>query len=761
MAPTPSSPDPAPSGNGELADEQAYVCDLYARLDELRERTERQLVAVRRSRASGSPQNRSERDAFATLHENRLAQLRAVEDRLCFGRLDITTGERRYVGRIGLSDESQATLLVDWRAPAARAFYQATAASPGDVVRRRHLATARRTVTGYEDEVLDLDALDEDERTSLTGEAALLAAVGSSRTGRMHDIVATIQAEQDAIIRSELAGVLVVQGGPGTGKTAVALHRAAYLLYTHRERLGRSGVLVVGPSPVFLRYIEQVLPSLGETGVVLSTPGELFPGVATTLVEPDDVVRLKGDVRMAGVIARAVRARQGVIDAPVRLDVEGTTVTLRPAAMEAARARARATHKPHNEARVTFVREMLDHLAAQLARALRMTMTSEDHTDLVHDLRASKDVRRVLNLAWPPLTPQSLISRLLSDPDGLAGASASSLSAAEQRLLLRDRDAPWTVADVPLLDEAAELLGEDDAVARQAALDAVRAGEEALSHAREVLESGAAGAAAGMLSAAALAERFADEGPVLSVAERAGHDRTWAYGHLVVDEAQELSAMTWRLLFRRCPSRSMTVVGDIAQTGGAAGVESWKTSLDPYVEGRWRLARLSVNYRTPARVMAVAEELLEAAGLRAQPQRAVREGAWDPTAHPCAPEDLPETVAHVVGQELGLLGQGRLAVVAPRSLLARVSSELLAALPAGTVGSGVDTPVSVLPVAEVKGLEFDAVVLVEPAAVVGESPRGVNDLYVALTRPTQRLRVVHAQRLPAALEAGLTVVPRY
>ncbi len=335
----------------EVVLEQSYVDRLYARLDVLRARVAAELASVRRSGPSGTHQNRSERDSFAGLHEQRLSQLEAVEDRLAFGRVDLRDGTRRYIGRLGLSDDEQTQLLVDWRAPAAREFYQATAASPGDVVRRRHLATRGRSVTGVEDEALDLDSMDQTQRSSLTGEGALLAAVGAHRTGRMGDIVATIQAEQDQVIRSELAGPLVVQGGPGTGKTAVALHRAAYLLYTHRERLDRSGVLIVGPNPLFLRYIEQVLPSLGETGVVLSTAAELYPGVTGGHEPRADVAALKGDLRMAAVLARAVRARQRVPDGPRVLAVGSQRLTLTPADVAAARARARRSRKPHNSAR--------------------------------------------------------------------------------------------------------------------------------------------------------------------------------------------------------------------------------------------------------------------------------------------------------------------------------------------------------------------------------------------------------------------------
>src|SRR6266542_4162894 len=278
----------------ELEYEQAYVSILYQRLDTLRVRAAERL----------------ERDALVTRYRDRLAQLWSAESGLCFGRLDLADGTRRYIGRLGLADDDRESLLVDWRAPAARPFYRATPADPSGVVRRRHLRTKGRIVVDFEDDVLDLDALSDDERSGLSGEAALLAALNASRTGRMGDIVATIQAEQDRIIRSDLRGILVVEGGPGTGKTAVALHRAAYLLYTHRERLARRGVLVVGPNPTFLRYIEQVLPSLGETGVLLATTDELYPGVTATATEPPETAALKGSERMAGILAAAVADRQ-------------------------------------------------------------------------------------------------------------------------------------------------------------------------------------------------------------------------------------------------------------------------------------------------------------------------------------------------------------------------------------------------------------------------------------------------------------------
>src|SRR6266545_5645849 len=352
----------------ELETEQSYVSMLYDRLDTLRARAaERVAQALRPADQGGTYQARLERDALVTRYRDRLAQLWAAESGLCFGRLDLADGTRRYVGRLGLADDDREPLLVDWRAPAARPFYQATPADPRGVVRRRHLRTRGRVVVAIEDDVLDLDALSDDERSGLSGEAALLAALNVSRTGRMGEIVATIQAEQDRVIRSELPGVLVVEGGPGTGKTAVALHRAAYLLYTHRERLAGRGVLVVGPNPTFLRYIERVLPSLGETDVLLSTVAGLYPGVAASGRETLAAAALKGDARMTGVLAAAVRDRQRVPAVTLELPVGGYQLQLDPRTCEQAGRRARESGGPHNRAREVFVDELLDALARQVA----------------------------------------------------------------------------------------------------------------------------------------------------------------------------------------------------------------------------------------------------------------------------------------------------------------------------------------------------------------------------------------------------------
>jgi len=738
------------SDNGEqLAGEQAYLDVLYARLDAVRAEAAHQLDRVRRTRAEGTHANRTERDALARFYENRVAQLAAVDDRLCFGRLDLTDDRQRYIGRIGLSDDARAQLLIDWRAPAARPFYQATGAEPGEVVRRRHLITRRRRVVGVEDEVLDLDALDERERAELTGEGALLAAVTAPRTGRMGDIVATIQAEQDRIIRADHRGVLVVQGGPGTGKTAVALHRAAYLLYSHRQRLERSGVLLVGPSQVFLRYIEQVLPSLGETGVVMSTPGELFPGVRATADDPEAVAALKGDLRMAKVIANAVAARQRVPDAPQPLAVDGHSVVLTPRAVATARTRARRSRKPHNQARVVFVLDLLDQLADDLARTLGRAAGTElgadDRADLVGTLRESRDVRVAINLAWLPISPQRLVADLLADPRRLAEA-APHLSAAERSVLRRERDIPWTISDIPLLDEAAELLGEDDESDRAQAQRAAAEREAELSYARDVVQMTGTGA---HVAAETLVDRYAESAPVISAAERAAGDRSWAFGHVVVDEAQELSPMMWRLLMRRSPSRSMTLVGDVAQTGSAAGARSWAEVLAPFMEDRFTEEDLSVNYRTPSQVMELAVGVARAGGVPVVAPTSVRHGAWAPVVRQV---DGFDEVGDLVRTERALLEEGRLAVVTPtehRDVVLKALRKALAEDQVASGADGLDAPVAVLTPREVKGLEFDGVVVVEPADIVAGSPRGGSDLYVAMTRPTQRLVVAYRSDLPA------------
>lgn len=738
----------------ELQHEQEYVAALYGRLDALQREAEQQLDAIRLLDVGGNHQGRSERDTFARMYEDRILQLREVDERLAFGRLEFepdaagtdpsaddgTDGSvLRYIGRIGLRDENLQPLLLDWRVPQASAFYQATAATPLGARARRHLLSKGRRIIRIEDEIFDSSLLDS-QNSELQGEGALLAALTALRTGRMSDIVATIQGEQDRIIRSELRGVLVVQGGPGTGKTAVALHRAAYLLYTHRDRLKNSGVLIVGPSRSFLQYIEAVLPSLGETGVVLASVGALYPDVDASRDDAPAVAALKGQSTMAGLVARAVRSRQRVPSEPQQLEVNGDSLTLDPQLIAAAIARARETGKPHNEARVSFVKNALGALSRRWLAQLVDAGNSMDDTDLPmlrEDLRSAEDVRVALNTAWLPLTPQKLLQDLYARPQWLA-ALTPRWSDEQRALLRRDRDAEFTISDVPLLDEAAEYLGEYSVADAAQKREAKQQRKRDVENAERAIENMQVG---GLVNAKDLADNFAELGDRATTAEKASADRTWTYGHVVVDEAQELSPMQWRLLLRRAPQRSFTIVGDIAQAASSAAASTWKEALAPLLADspeadRWRLEELTVNYRTPSQIAAAAESMAIAHGLHVTPSRSVRSSEW--------PIETVTDVADAVRRDLALDSGGTLAVIVLDAEIDKLYRELADEFgtAVGLGAEGLTRDIAVITPREAKGLEFDAVVIVDPAAILVATDRGAGALYVSMTRATQRLYLV-------------------
>ncbi|MGW1188218.1 HelD family protein [Streptomyces sp. NPDC002559] len=748
----------------ELLHEIAYVSRLYERLDTQRGYTADQLDQVHRQGGGGTLQARLERTTMETQHTRRLAQLNAAEHGLCFGRLDLADGENRYVGRISLTDDKYEPLLIDWRAPAAEAFYRATPADPGAVVRRRHLKTFRRQVVDFTDDAFGIAGDAGAHSGRLSGEAALLASLNAARTGRMGDIVTTIQAEQDRIIRADLRGVLVVQGGPGTGKTVVALHRAAYLMYTHRERLSRSGVLIVGPNPTFMRYIDQVLPALGEGDVVLRSVGELYPGVTRTVTEPVAALTVKGDARMATVLAAAVRDC-------VRLPSKDLTVTVgrgtlyqeelrlsRALCARAADAARLEAGEPHNTARAVFVAEIADELAHRIARRLGLATDGEDVAELRAQLLAESELRTAVQAIWPALSPESLLSTLFSSPE-LLERVGSVLTEAERLALLRPPahapEAPyWTEADVPLLDETAELLGPlpDGESARAAALaDAEEQAE--LAFARLVLDDHGGG----IVQAEQLVRQYRGERQIRSVADRAAADRSWAFGHVIVDEAQELSPMAWRMLLRRCPSRSMTVVGDLAQASNPAAPPSWEHVLDGPAGGRWRAVELSVNYRTPAEIMSVAAGVLHAVDPSLPTPTAVRSTDAVPWSRKVPAAELADRLRAIVAEETAAVGDGRLAVIVADPMLEPVCRALDGqdgtARPADP--DALDSPAVVLTPAQSKGLEFDTVLIVEPEAVIAANPRGLSDLYVALTRATRGVGFIHTRGMPAVL-AGVS-----
>lgn len=737
----------------EFRKEQEFITQLYARLDDLRDRAEAAVGKALKAPWVGN-QGRLERDVLVAEQTGVLSALDAGETGLCFGRLVFRDGRDHHIGRIGIreDDPNRTPLVVDWRAEVARPFYLATGYEPMGLSRRRHITTHGREVTALHDEVLDLQDGTRTGHENRDADEVLLAALDAARTGRMHDIVQTIQAEQDRIIRSPHRGVLVVEGGPGTGKTAVALHRAAYLLYAHREQLAKRAVLIVGPNPAFLGYIGNVLPSLGETGVLLATPAELFPGVRATGTDTPRAAAVKGAATMAETLARAVHDRQRVPERGEPLIVphdDGDLVIDWDMALEA-RHKARETALPHNLARPYFVFNILDALAAQLADRIGADpyggpnfLGPDDIALLAKGIAGNAEVHAAVDTLWPALTPEAFLADYLAEPTHL-GDEADAAA-------IRREHGPWTPADVPLLDEAAELLGVDDSAAR-AAEEAER--DKRIQYAQGVLDVSYASRtyefedkeeldkdAAEVLSAHDIidAERFAErheEADHRSAAERAAADRTWAFGHIIVDEAQELSAMTWRLLMRRSPTRSMTLVGDPAQTGDAAGVGAWEEILAPYVQDRWELVRLGVNYRTPAEIMAVAADVRREADPGFEPPRSVRSTGVEPWRR--VVEEPVKEAADAVAAEAR--AEGRLAVIAPPEL----HPALTAALPEASHGPDPDLtrPVVLLDPRQAKGLEFDTVLVVDPDGIRAGATHGINDLYVALTRATQRLGII-------------------
>lgn len=715
----------------ELQAEQSYVDDLYARLEHERA----QAKARYRDALRGDGTSPMDRDVEVRALARRMTRLDVADDGLCFGRLDSASGKRSYIGRIGLLDENNEyePVLLDWRAPAARAFYTATAAHPENMRRRRQFHTRGHRIIDFTDEVLG--HIEAGDQLAGSSDAALLAAVNAPRGDGMRDIVATIQAEQDEIIRLDHSGVLVIEGGPGTGKTVVALHRVAYLLYTQRERMERHGVLVIGPNPAFLNHISRVLPSLGESTVVFMTTGDLVPGLRVTAEDEPDVVRLKGSLQILDVLAAAIADRQRLPEDPLRIKLSDVELRIDAETAQWAREEARATKLPHNAARVAFTDIVTWVLTERaIAKIGRGWLTRSDRDaweklrdELIEELAENDAFNAALDELWPILTPQELLSGLLASPERLTAAGADPA-------LFREVGDAWTVSDVPLLDELTDLLGIDKVSSERARLQAEQEQREEAAYAAGVLDLMVSREdlmddedqllAQDLLYGEDLAERFIER-DTRELSERAAADRDWTYRHIVVDEAQELSEMDWRVLMRRCPARSFTVVGDLAQRRSAAGARSWETMLKPYVPGRWVYRALSVNYRTPAEIMAVAAALLAEYAPGVDPPESVRACGVKPWSRRVSDDELPCAVDEFIRDEAHR--EGTSVVIGPP-----------------------DVPGAVAP-SETKGLEFDAVLVVDPRRILAESPRGAAELYVALTRATQRLAVLHRDPLPSAL----------
>jgi DNA helicase IV len=711
----------------DLADEQAYIDHAYECLEQSR-RAAWRLRDLSEADLGGTFQARFERNAFDEALLKRLADLELGNAALVFGRIDrypvddggapVTTAasgelEHFHIGRLAVADQDAEPVVIDWRAPVAEPFYRATGRQPMGLARRRHFAVDGRKLLGIEDELFGEGHLGvgHDEglaesttgATGLRGYSTLIASLERGRTGTLGDIVATIQAEQDEIIRSPQAGVLVVQGGPGTGKTVVALHRAAYLLYTHRFPLEDQGVLVVGPNRVFLRYIEQVLPSLGEAGVEQVVLADLVPGVR--FAGRDDVpdsplaARVKGDARMSDVIDRAVSDRERPLRDDLVVPFRSGYVRLRAEETVRIVKNARRRFRRHNAARRWVESEVWSAMAA--------TWRAGDVAprEVRGEVRTRPEVREALERIWPVLTPPELLHDLFGSTALLRLAAQGVLEEREYKALHRPRsesvhDVRWTAADVALLDDAREVLG--PVPAKSGKID----------------ES----------------------------------DEIRTYGHIVIDEVQDLTPMQLKMASRRSLNGSMTVVGDIAQATGPLAPDDWDDVLAHLPDRKpGRVVGLSVGYRIPAQIMELANKVMAVATPGLRIPDSVRVG--DSVPHLVRVDALPTGVVDEVQRLIAEVAGGSIAVVAPDELCDDISDALESAgLAHGRAAvSGLDQALTVVPVSVIKGLELDAVVVVEPAAIVDEHEHGMRALYVALTRSTQRLSIVHAAELPAPL----------
>ncbi len=763
--------------DAEIAHEQRHVNTAYARLEAMRSAAESVRTAYSDVRAGGPHQARLERDIAHEVTERRLAELNIGSSPLCFGRLDLANGPTWYVGRLAVDDADHTPLVVDWRAPIAEPFYRATAVAPMGVARRRHFLTRHgREILGLDDEVFDADAA-ESAGLTVAGEGALLAALNRERTGRMGDIVATIQSEQDEAIRADLPGILIVAGGPGTGKTAVALHRAAYLIYTFRRKLAGTGVLLIGPSPVFLRYIEQVLPSLGENEVQLATISGLKPQFDSSGRDRPEVARLKGDPRMANFIARALSDRERGLAKEINFIMDGLRIRItRDDTARVARA-ARRQPGTHNSKRQSVQRRLLDMLVAQYKRQAAqsyqrldtdggdnvLALTGPDPLvaravarnealpegfdyDLANRLRKRPEFREALERIWPILSGAELVNDLLGFRALVRSAAQSDLTPAEQELLHRPHApeparARWTEADLGLIDEADSLLGPVESAAPRKKRR--KSDTDALATAERVVEELGLGTS---ITAAQIAARYADEGDSHT---GAGEART--FGHVLVDEAQDLSAMQWRMLARRCPNGSFTIVGDPGQASKPGAVSEWADVLPmlPTHNGV-RRTTLSVNYRTPAEIMDVAARLLAVAAPHVEPSRSVRSTGVAPEFVTTSHDELHSTVERYT--RAARTRGGTVAVLAPEPLQPAIVASLVDLGAAAGGVEALDAPIAVLDAATAKGLEFDHVVVVEPRDLVTSDRAGLRLLYVTITRATQTLAIVHAEALPEGLE---------
>lgn len=705
----------------DLVAEQAYIDHAYSCLE--RSKTDAWRIRnLNEASTGGTFQARFERNAFDEQLLHRLTQLDLGDAALVFGRIDklaeTPSGiESFHIGRLAVADTNREPVVVDWRAPIAEPFYRATGREQMGLARRRHFAVQGQKLLGLEDELfgsghlgvghdegLGGDESDAIQTTAsgLRGYSTLLSVLSRGRTGQLGDIVATIQSEQDQIIRSPQNGVMVVQGGPGTGKTIVALHRAAYLLYTFRFPLEEQGVLIIGPNRVFLRYIERVLPSLGEAGVSQVVLADLVPGHRFGRTEDASVARIKGDTRMVGVIAKAIHDRERPLREDLvipfgagylRLSVKESTRIVRD---------ARRRYRRHNAAHRWVESEMV---AAMAATGRDPDAELEQLRDSLNDI---EEFRSALARMWQVFTPAELLHDLYGSKALIRIAATDVLTASECESLYRPRnenvhDVHWSDGDIALLDATHALVG----------------------------------------------PRPRKSGRISEA------DETRSYGHIVIDEVQDLTPMQLRMATRRSLNGAMTVVGDLAQATGVFAANEWSDILKHLPDKREpQVIGLSVGYRIPAPIMELADRVMRAAAPTLRAPRSVRHGDFPPIiVRAASGEELLNEVVDQTRQMLAVIDDGIMAVVCTDSMADEVSGALTSArIEHGRANTtGLDSRLTVVPVSLVKGLELDGVIVVEPTAIVEAQEHGLRALYVALTRATQNLTVVHHVSLPKSM----------
>jgi hypothetical protein len=684
------APDPSNTPEQEIAIEQGFVDRVYDRVDVLRGEAEGNRDSGYAHLAATVPGARYERDVFVYRAARRIADLDSQHEGLVFGRLDFDDGKVRHVGRLGVRDDQYRTLLVDWRAPAAAPFYRATAVDRQEVARRRVIRSFGRSVEEISDDLLNEDAA---ESLPVIGDGALMAALGRKRTGRMRDIVATIQAEQDAAIRAPGRGATIITGGPGTGKTVVALHRAAYLLYQDRNRYEAAGILVVGPSAVFMKYIGRVLPSLGEETAALYSLGELYAGVEATRQDRPEVAAVKGGTVMLPILRRLVRQTPPGAPHELRIVYHGDVFRLDAAELAAVRARVFEKEPRPNLGKTEAGRALL----VALWRKIKPVIPDAEPAKFSRDVGSRGEFLTFLDHWWPDLDPADVLG-WGGDPRRLASASEGHLKkGAIEGVAESLREADFSIPDVALLDELRILLGVKP---QPRGRDRIRSWD-------------------GIQEVSTAQDRYYDR------PERQSRDAFYEdYAHVIVDEAQDLSPMQWRVLGRRGRAAGWTIVGDEAQSSWPRPKESAEARRRAVPRGRLYEFHLTKNYRNSKEVFEYAAEWAKPRLRAIDLPEAVRETGVEVAEKTVAADALLPEVAGSVVEALEAV-EGTVGIIAPYARHDELSN---------IVHDGRVTLVGPL---ESKGLEWDAVIAVDLEAVAKIHGPGV--AYVVLTRATQRL----------------------